>query len=78
LVNFPEKQSSTKAPIGTPPLLSGEKGPSPFKALLTSITFPLLCMPTEIPPPKCAIIKFACSYFIPKSIAAFLAIAFLV
>ncbi len=47
-----ENASFIRSPTGNPPVLSGgEKGPSPSKALETSITFPLLWAPTEIPPP---------------------------
>ena len=42
-----------KRQAGMVPARSGENGPSPFKALLTSITRPLQWAPTDMPPPRC-------------------------
>ena len=75
-VYFPLKQSFIKAPDGSPPDLSGEKGPSPSKALATSITLPFLWAPTETPPPIWTTIKLRSSYAFPTSFAYLLATAF--
>ena len=49
--------SSTRLQLGREPARSGAKGPSPFRALLTSTTWPSRWAPMEMPPPRWATIS---------------------
>ena len=51
MVCLPLKQSRMRSPTGSEPDRWGENGPSPSRALLTSLKRPLRCAPTEMPPP---------------------------
>src|ERR1039458_10323970 len=50
---FFEKQTSRNGCSGSPPVRSGENGPS-LEASFTSMMRPPRIRPTEIPPPRCA------------------------